>query len=867
MQLSQESYRARWLVLVTVWSLCAYALFTQAAGVRQYLSLVASVGQRVPPVTTPLVQYYPAFAADAQVWVRHALALQEQKTLRLRYTTIDNAPDGREVHWNSAWAWTIAGAGWMHHLFTGLPLPEATERATLWLPATVLLFLIMVLSAWATRQAGLIAGMIVAFAMACHDRIYEGFFPSYVDHHGLLTVAVFGMVLGAVLMGGGWWQERKNSSFSLLPATLGFARQSAMFSALSGACGLWVSAASTIPPIAIVGLSGLVAVFIAGRSAQASGARFDGSIWRLWGRFGGAASFFFYVLEYFPFHLSFRLEPNHPFHALAWFGGGELIALLGEHWLSPGGQRRASWRAYVLPLVAVSFAPVTILLGGARVLSFTDTFMTRLHNDFIQEFLPMWMTIRSFNAKMIFQIVVVDSAPLLAAIATLTYRRRETPIILWFATAIAGLLTLMAWGQSRWLLNASGAQICLLIVLIGCWTKAPQIRLRWALGLVLTGLLFLPTGLMRVIGTHTELKAKSVAPRDAFSVLNRDIAAAVRASQPEGDILMLASPNASTGIGYYGRFKTLGTLYWENHTGLKAAAAIFAAKTEDEAARLIKAHKLTHIVILSEQNFIIEYYRLLNPSATPEQIRQCFGYKLFFDRVVPQWLQMVPYTIPTDLQALGARVMIFKVNFTQSLPEAIYAAAQTQIAEGELDAADGTLNILLEKTPQFPQPWLRKGEIQIARRNWTEAVRFFLKGISLTSEAERPALYTSAAHALYTNGQHALAIEIYRTALAEKRTPEILAYLAWVLATSTDDSLRNGEEALKLAQEAVKADPNSSTSLSALTAALAETGRFNEARIAAEQAVANAQLRKESAAVPVHLQRLEVIKNGKPLRN
>ena len=39
---------------------------------------------------------------------------------------------------------------------------------------------------------------------------------------------------------------------------------------------------------------------------------------------------------------------------------------------------------------------------------------------------------------------------------------------------------------------------------------------------------------------------------------------------------MLASPNASMGIGYYGNFKTIGTLFWENAPGLRAAAEIDA---------------------------------------------------------------------------------------------------------------------------------------------------------------------------------------------------------------------------------------------------------------------------------------------------
>jgi tetratricopeptide (TPR) repeat protein len=867
MQLSQESYRIRWLVLVSMWSLAGFVFFTQASAIRQYLDLIDAVGVRNPQIPTPLRESYPAFAADAQVWVRHALSLVEGNNLRLRHTTIDNAPLGREVHWNSAWAWAIAGAGWVHHLFTGLPYALAVERSTVWFPVLVLWLLTVIFSAWATRQGGLIAGLVVAAAMVCHDRIYEGFFPSYVDHHGLLTVAVFGTVLGAVFMGGGWWQDRGSGKVSLLPSSPALARQGALFSAVSGAFGLWVSAASVIPGIAITGISGLAATLLVGRAARSQGASFDAASWRIWGRVGAAGSLIFYLLEYFPSYMSFRLEPNHPFHAFAWLGGGELIALLGERWLATSDELKPTWRQYIWPIIAVSVTPITILIGGSSVLSFADTFMTRLHNDYIQEFLPIWMTMRSLNAKMVFQVIVVDSAPLLAAIATLTYCRRESPIVLWFATLIAFLLSTMAWAQSRWLLNASGAQIALIVVLIGCWTKPSQKHLRWAIAAVAIGGLFVPTGVLRLTGTAADIRARRIAPRDAFTALNRDIAAVLRSSQPEGDIILLASPNASTGIGYYGRFKTIGTLYWENHAGLKAAAAIFGAKTEDEAAKLIKERKITHIAIVAEENFIREYYMLLHPGAPLEELNKCFGVRLFFQRVVPQWLQMIPYPVPADLQVLNTRVMLFKVNFAQSLPDAIYNAAETQIAEGALEDADRTLDVLTQKTPQFPQPWLRKAEIQVTRRKWSDAAEYFFKGISLASAAERPRLYASAAHTFYNQGQHSIAIETYRRALNEQRTPELLSYLAWILATSVDDTLRDGKEALALAQESLRGDPNAPNALMALAAAYAELNRFAEARTAAEQAVANAQVRKEVGVIPVFLQRLEVVKSGKQLRN
>jgi tetratricopeptide (TPR) repeat protein len=869
MQLSHESYRARWLVLVTVWALSASALYLQARLVDEYLTLVAHLGSRPgqPPVVTPLKRVYPAFAADAQMWVPHALSLLDGNSVQLRYTTLDNAPVGREVHWNSAWAWTIAGAGWIHHLFTGQPLPASVERATIWLTPTVLFALIVTLSAWATRRAGAIAGVIVAIVMTCHDRIFEGFFPTYVDHHGLLTVAVCGLTLGAVFMGAGWWQENSGSdSVRILPRSAGMARSAAVFSALSGACGLWVSAASTIAPIAIVGLSGVAAIVFQGRTAQQQGAVFDAQTWRLWGRVGAWASVAFYLLEYFPRHLGLRLEPNHPFHALAWWGAGELIAQCGERWLGAPEQRWSGGRRLLWPVLALSLAPLTVLIGGTKVFTLIDPFLATLHRDYIQEFLPMWRTLRSFDAKAILQAIVLTSVPLVAGIATLTYRRRETPIVLWFTVVAGVLFTAMAWWQSRWLLNASGIQMCLVLVLVAMWVGPLRTQLRWIVAVGVVGVLFVPNSFIRYFASKGDIKARHVSPKDAIGPLNRDIAAALRASQPEGEIVLLSSPNSSLGIGYYGRFKTLGTLYWENNDGLKAAAAVLGAQSEAEAATLIRAHRITHIAIISQENFIEQYYRLLHPGASDAEVRKCFGLQLLLARQVPQWLQMLPYKVPDDMASLKTTVMLFKVNFNQNLAEAIYNVALTQISQDALEEADRTLDILVKQAPQIYQPWLRKAELQLNRHNWAEAAEFLLKGISLAPVAEREALYTQAGSTFYNQKQHALAIRLYQAALADRFIPNIASYLAWIFATSEDDKLRNGKEALRLAQEALKADPNNPSFLNVAAAALAELGRFPEAMEIADRSVANARVRGEAAALAVFQERLKVLQAGKPLR-
>jgi hypothetical protein len=659
---SSESFKTRWLVLVVTWVLAGTVLWLQARLVNQYLNTAGQLGLRgASAASTPLQQIYPGFAADAQMWVQHALALTEDDKLQLRHTNIDNAPKGREVHWNSAWAWCIAGAGKLHQLFTGLPLPRAVERATLWLNPVVMFGLIVLLSSWAARRLGLIAGVVVVVAMTCHDRIYEGFFPSYVDHHGILAVAVLGLILGAVVMGGGWWR-RNGGAFSVLPGSIGLVRRGALFSALSGACGMWVSAASTIPAIAIVGFSGLVAMVVQGRAAVRQGAVFDPGAWRLWGRLGGGTSFVFYLIEYFPGHVGFRLEANHPLHALAWLGAAEFIAQLGERWLAPRAQRWQHAGALLWPVLAIAVV-ATIAVGGHQVLSVMDPFLATLHRDYISEMLPLWKTLRNFDRWSLIKVILVGGLPLLAAIATLCYPRRDTVIVLWFVTFATAALTAMAWLQSRWLINASAASIVLILVLLAHWTAKFRPIVGWTLALAILGMLFAPGAVQRHTSSARDVANRRVSPSDAANALSRDIAAALRASQPQGEIVLLASPNASETIGYYGRLKTLGTLYWENIDGLRSAAKIFGADTEAEAASLIRAHGVTHIAIVSAENFIAQYYRLLNPAAADSQVQRCFGIQLMREKIRPSWLQPLTYEVPADLKSLNTTVQLFKVRF------------------------------------------------------------------------------------------------------------------------------------------------------------------------------------------------------------
>lgn len=613
--------------LVLAWAFAALLLFHDARNVRDYLALSSALGLRGnAQATTPLTQTYPYFALDAQTWVRHALSLTEGNGPRLRHTDIDNAPYGREVHWNSAWAWTIAGSGYAYHAVTGIPYANAVERATIWLNPAVLLTLIVVVSAWTRRHMGLACALLVVSAMALHPLLMEGFIPSNVDHHGLLTVSVLGTLLGAGAMMRG-------------------DRAGAVFSAISGALGVWVSAASVLPAIF---LCAGAAFLVRPRDAQAARA------WRLWGALGAGASLAFYAIEYFPQHMALRLEVNHPLHSVAWLAAGELVARRGEH-----VAREAAARAW--PWIALAALPVTVLAGGVTVLSFTDPFVARLHSMYIEEFLPLWTIVTKVHPEMGASALLVEAVPLFAALATMAWLRQRTPPVLVFATLVTAGLAAMALWQMRWQSNAVAGEVALLALLIDFWTSDRRPAVRAAVIALAVALLFAPGAYERYTGLRKFVATRYVATGDAMMALSRDVAAVLRTSQPQGDIVLLAGPDASTQIGYYGRFQTLGTYYWENAEGLKAAAAMLSARDDDEARRLLRERHVTHIAMLSKGNFVREYYRLLRPGATDEEIDRSFGWRLLTGQP-PTWLQPIPYEVPPELRPVDTSVLLFKVR-------------------------------------------------------------------------------------------------------------------------------------------------------------------------------------------------------------
>ena len=97
--------------------------------------------------------------------------------------------------------------------------------------------------------------------------------------------------------------------------------------------------------------------------------------------------------------------------------------------------------------------------------------------------------------------------------------------------------------------------------------------------------------------------------------------------------------------------------------------------------------------------------------------------------------------------------------------------------------------------------------------------------------------------ALFQNGKMKEAVDVWSAALAIKpEMPEVQNRLAWVLATATDSTLRDGARALALATQANElTGGRNPVVLSTLAAAYAENKRFSEAGAVARRAVEQAE--------------------------
>jgi tetratricopeptide (TPR) repeat protein len=179
-------------------------------------------------------------------------------------------------------------------------------------------------------------------------------------------------------------------------------------------------------------------------------------------------------------------------------------------------------------------------------------------------------------------------------------------------------------------------------------------------------------------------------------------------------------------------------------------------------------------------------------------------------------------------------------NFGSALIENNLANLLAQ--KGRLNEAADHYHTAIRLRPRYGDPYLNLGSVLFQQGRMLDAMAQWQKARATESTDAR--FHTALADALLRAGLQKDAIAEYEyAARISAQDPLPRNDLAWLLATSSNASIRDGNRAVELANEAVRLshgkDPNC---LRTLAAACAESGRFTEAEETARRALGAADL-------------------------
>ena len=188
------------------------------------------------------------------------------------------------------------------------------------------------------------------------------------------------------------------------------------------------------------------------------------------------------------------------------------------------------------------------------------------------------------------------------------------------------------------------------------------------------------------------------------------------------------------------------------------------------------------------------------------------------------------------------------------------------LRQGRVDEAISHFQQALQLQPNLVEARRNLADALLQKGQTDEAITQF--SLVLIAAPDDSATQCRLAAVLASHGRVEEAVRHYRAALKTlPNAPEALNNLAWILAANADPRIRNGPEAVALAEKACNlTEFKQPVVLGTLAAAYAEAGRFPEAVATAEKAASLAQQANENEVAARNRQLQELYRGGKPAR-
>lgn len=598
----------------------------------------------------------------------------------------ENAPLGREVFAPSPLRWWLALLARIDRAVNDTPVGIAVERAAL-IGGPILQWLILVIViAFAARKASGGFAAILAIGSTALFPLGSAYLPALPDNFGLWLACVWGSVLPLVVAFDGRPPDQPTAPRSPVPAFL-------LAGAAAGA-GLWLDATSAIPLILGLAVGAVTAASIVKSDTTTNHAGAPHA-WRGWALGGATISLMGYLLEFGPNRMGWQLERNHPLYALAWIGLGEWIT-----WGS-GCARARRLSFSVRDVVSLSFATVAIA-APLIVLFRTNTSLASDPLALRLTHLPEGAMAANFRAWLAREgagmavIATLLPALFLVLVGWKFFSRHSSP---GQRTAIALVFvpTVVAFGfafaRLRWW---NTFDVLLLILIAAAFAKGMPVsrqlapargelpplpwsildRYAWLVAVVTAGV-----GLGGLIPSVLGRANREFSKLEVESLIERNLAHWLATHSSVFPITILAPPDRTVTLNYFGGLHGLGTPNWENRDGVAATMKIITATTADEAFALLSARGVTHIVLPSWDADLDDFVRWEMPRPENSFLAAVHRWAL------PPQLRPLPYPMPNITGYENYSVMLFAVTEETDRAAAVSRIAEFFVETNQLDRA------------------------------------------------------------------------------------------------------------------------------------------------------------------------------------